>query len=283
MRRGGDRGLFACARRAAVEWGQQFYADPQWHAHALGGIACALRQIDRSADQDRGAIAPEHMNEWVDGPPPKRGMGCFARGCLILVVFAIVLAIACLAGLYLGFQRNSAIALGGYWLAKTHSLANAPVPVPEFAASDEQIQAVQQRWRDFEHKTRAVQPAEIELTADDLNSSIAANRYLRGKIYVSIDGNRLRLQASIPLAEYVGRSGYYFNGDIAIQSDAVASLANPRIESITINGQPLPRDILDWTYGSRRLREYLAEYRNDYDVGTIEIRDGKLIVRSGTH
>jgi len=223
------------------------------------------------------------MNEWVDAPPPNRGMGCFARGCLILVVFAIVLAIACLAGLYLGFQRNSAIALGGYWLAKTHSLANAPVPVPEFAASDEQIQAVQQRWRDFEHKTRAIQPAEIELTADDLNSLIAANRYLRGKIYVSIDGNRLRLQASIPLAEYVGRSGYYFNGDIAIQSDAVASLANPRIESITINGQPLPRDILDWTYGSRRLREYLAEYRNDYDVGTIEIRDGKLLVRSGTH
>src|SRR5205814_9328032 len=98
MRRGGDRGLFACARRAAVEWGQQFYADPQWHAHALGGIACALRQIDRSADQDRGAIAPEHMNEWVDGPPPKRGMGWFARRRRIRGVFAVVLPITWLPG-----------------------------------------------------------------------------------------------------------------------------------------------------------------------------------------
>jgi hypothetical protein len=220
------------------------------------------------------------MNGWVDAPPPKRGMGCFARGCLILVVFAIVLALACVAGLYWGFQRHSAIAHGGYWLAKTHSLAEAPAPVPEFAASDEQIQAVQERWRDFERKTRAGQPAEIGLTADDINSLIAANRYLRGKIYVSIDGNRLRLQASIPLGEYIGRAGYYFNGDITIQSDAVASLANPRFESIAINGQPLPRDLLDWKYRSRRLREYLAEYRSDYDVGTIEIRDGKLIVRS---
>jgi len=223
------------------------------------------------------------MNGWVDAPPPNRGMGCFARGCFILVVFAMVLAIACLAGLYWGFQRHSAIARGGYWLAKTHSLAEAPAPLPEFAASDEQIRAVQERWRDFEQKTHADQPAEIELTADDLNSLIAANRYLRGKTYVSIDGNRLRLQASIPLREYVGRSGYYFKRDITIQSVAVASLANPRFESITINGQPLPRGILDWTYRSRRLGEYLAEYRSDYDVGTIEIRDGKLVVRSGAH
>src|SRR5947199_10099146 len=111
MRRGGHRGLFACAYRAAVERGQQFYADPQWHAHALGGIACALRQIDRSADQDRRGIAPEHVNEWVDGPPPKRGMGCFARGCLIIVVFGIYLAIAFHDGLYLVFQSSSSLVI----------------------------------------------------------------------------------------------------------------------------------------------------------------------------
>src|SRR4029450_11105463 len=104
------------------------------------------------------------------------------------------------------------------------------------AVSDEQIQAVQERWRDFERKTRAGQPAEIGLTADDVNSSLAANRYLRRKIYVSIDGNRLRLQASIPLGEYIGRSGYYFNGDITIESDAVASLGNPGFASIGVKG-----------------------------------------------
>jgi len=39
---------------------------------------------------------------------------------------------------------------------------------------------------------------------------------------------------------------------------------------------------LDWKYHSRRLREYLAEYRDSYDVGTVEIREGKLILRSRT-
>ena len=44
------------------------------------------------------------MNGWVDAPPPRRGLGCFGRGCLILVVFAIVLGIACFAGMYWGMS-----------------------------------------------------------------------------------------------------------------------------------------------------------------------------------
>jgi hypothetical protein len=47
-----------------------------------------------------------------------------------------------------------------------------------------------------------------------------------------------------------------------------------------VNNDPIPKGLLDWKYHSRRLREYLAEYRESYDVGTVEIRDGKLILRS---
>src|SRR6266516_5988231 len=149
------------------------------------------------------------MNTWVEAPPPRRGLGCFARGCLILVVFGIVMALACLAGLYWGLQRHSAIVHSIFWLGKTHSISEAPAPVPGFAASDEQIQAVRERWQDFEQKTRAGQAAEIELTADDINALIAANRDARGKVFVSINGNQLRLQARVPLGEILGRPGYY--------------------------------------------------------------------------
>src|SRR6266446_3505126 len=156
------------------------------------------------------------MNGWVEAPPPRKGLGCFARGCLILVVFGTVLAMACFAGLYWGLQRHSAVVHGIFWLAKTHSIAETPAPVPEFAASDEQIQAVQERWRDFEQKTRAGQPAEIQLTAVDINNLIAVKRDVRWKAFVSIEDNRVRLQTSIPLGEFFGRSSYYFNGDITI-------------------------------------------------------------------
>src|SRR5438874_1992943 len=81
-----------------------------------------------------------------------------------------------IAGMYWGFQQHSAIVHGIYWLAKTHSIAEAPAPVPEFNASENQIQSVRERWEDFEQKTRAGQPAEIELTVDDINILIVTNR-----------------------------------------------------------------------------------------------------------
>jgi hypothetical protein len=220
------------------------------------------------------------MNGWVDAPPPRRGLGCFARGCLILVVFAIVLAIACFAGLYWGLQRHSAVVHGIYWLAKTHSIAETAAPIPEFIASDEQIQSVQERWQDFERKKRAGQQAEIELPAVDINSLIATNPDMRGKAFVSMGENRLRLQASVPLGQFFGRSRYYFNGDITVQLNGPESLEHPQLNRIMVNGDPVPKDLLNWRYHSRHLREYLADYRNDYDVGAIEIRDAKLILRS---
>jgi hypothetical protein len=52
------------------------------------------------------------------------------------------------------------------------------------------------------------------------------------------------------------------------------------LNSITINNQQLPADVLDWKYRSRRLRDYLEETENPWNTATFEIRDGKLILRS---
>jgi hypothetical protein len=191
-----------------------------------------------------------------------------------------VLAIAGFAGLYWGLHRNSALFYGSYWLAKTRSLAQAPASVPEFNASDQQIQLVQERWQDFEQKTRAGQAAEIELSADDTNALIATTDNVREKVFVSIDGNQLRLQTSVPIGGFLGRPGYYFNGNVIIELEGVQSLDGPRFRRITINGEKVPTDFLGWKYRYRQLREYLADQGNAYEIGTIEIRDGKVILRS---
>ena len=220
------------------------------------------------------------MNTWVEAPPERKSLGCFGRGCLILLAFVIVLAIACFAGMYWGLHRHSALFYGSYWLAKTRSIAEAPTPVPEFNASDQQIQLVQERWQGFEQKTRAGQSAEIELSADDINALIATSEGVRGKLFVSIDRDQLRLQASVPIGGIFGRPGYYCNGDIIIELEGAQSLDGLRFKRITINGEQAPIDFLNWKYRSRQLREYLAEQGNAYEIGTIEIRDGKVILRS---
>ena len=220
------------------------------------------------------------MNTWVEAPPRRKGLGCFAQGCLILLVFAIVLAIACFAGVYWGLHRHSALFYGSYWLAKTRSIAEAPKAVPEFSASDQQMQSVRERWQDFEQKTRAGQPAEIELGADDINGLIATGADVRGNVFASVEGNQLRLQTSVPIGGFLGRPGYYFNGDVAIELNGAQPLDNPQFSRITINGEQVPTDFLRWKYRSRHLSEYLADRGNAYDIGTIEIRDGKVILRS---
>lgn len=220
------------------------------------------------------------MNTWVEAPPRTTGLGCLARGCLVLLIFGIVLAIAGSAGLYWGLHRNSALFYGSYWLAKTRSLAEAPTPVPDFNASEQQIQLVQERWQDFEQKTRAGQAAEIELSADDINALIATSKDARGKVFVSVDRNQLRLQASVPIGQFLGRSGYYFNGDVIIELKGVQSLDNPRLSRVTINGEQVPTDFLGWRYRYRQLREYLTDEGNAYEIGTVEIRDGKVVVHS---
>ena len=223
------------------------------------------------------------MNTWVEAPPRRKGLGCFARGCLSLFIFAIVLAIACSAGMYWGLHRHSALFYGSYWLAKTRSITEAPTPVPEFSGSDQQIQRVRERWQDFEQKTRAGQSAEIELSADDINALIATTEEVRGKVFASIDGDQLRLQTSVPIGEFLGRPGYYFNGDVVIELNGAQPLDSPLFSRITINGEQVPTDFLAWKYRSRQLREYLADQRNASDIGTIEIHDGKVILRSRTN
>jgi hypothetical protein len=223
------------------------------------------------------------MNTWVEAPPRRKRMGCFARGCLILLIFGIVLAIACFAGMYWGLHRHSAVFYGSYWLAKTRSIAEAPAQVPEFSGSDQQIHRVRERWQDFEQKARAGQAAEIELSADDINALIATTEGVRDKVFVSVDGYQLRLQASVPIGHFLNKPGYYFNGDVIIELAGAQSLDSQRFSRITINGEQVPTDFLNWKYRSRQLREYLAEQWNAYDIGTIEVRDGKVILRSRTN
>ncbi len=86
----------------------------------------------------------------------------------------------------------------------------------------------------------------------------------------------------MPIGGFLGRPGYYFNGDVIIELNGAQSLGNPRFSRITINGEQVPTDFLNWKYRYRQLREYLADQRNAYEIGTMEIRDGKVFLRSRT-
>ena len=222
------------------------------------------------------------MNTWLEGPPPdeRKEMGCLGKGCLILTCFIIFLIIASAIGLYFGYKTHSAVLRSVIWAKRAHVLSQEPSPVPQFETTEENINIAKQKWEDFKKTARDQsardQPAYVELTADDINNLIANNRHARGKAFVTIEGNRLRIQTSAPLSDYGERGRYYLNGNIVIQSNGPQTLEN-LLSGITINQEPIPADALDWKFRSRPLRD-LSEYRTTYSDVTIEIRDSKVII-----
>lgn len=219
-------------------------------------------------------------NTWIEPPPTQRGMGCFAKGCLILLVFAFLLIVACVAGIYWGYRHHSALLRGVFWASKTHVIEQSPKEIPSYQAPEMEIRDVKQRWDNFEMAVDRHESAEIELTANDLNALLADKRELRGRAFVSIEQNQLRFQMSVPLQEYIRQKGYYVNADVVVKFDGAQSIDHPRLSGVTINGESLPADVLNWKYDSRPLGNYLAEFRETRNVGTIEVRDGKVILRS---
>src|SRR5919198_2358194 len=123
------------------------------------------------------------MNARIE-PQQKRGMGCFGKGCLVLIILAILLVV---------------VGVGGsYWSVRHVYLSDKPVPIPEPSASpetspvtsgatsmatpapSERSAAVRERLDTMKQAARAHEPNEVILTAADINALIAANRKSSG-------------------------------------------------------------------------------------------------------
>ena len=146
-------------------------------------------------------------SSWIEPPPAQRGLGCFAKGCLILVVFFILLALAFVAGTYFAAK---------YLRTEYFSIHHERMPISQ--ASVEEEQAVRARWDAFEKAAHAHESVRIELTADDLNALIASEPKLHGNVYVTIEDSTARLQVSMPIGQTRWLNGRYLNAQCSVQS-----------------------------------------------------------------
>ena len=211
-------------------------------------------------------------NTWIEPPPPQQGMGCFAKGCLILLAFFIFLGIAFIGGTYIAVRY-----------LKSEYLPISQVEIPKSSATEEEQQAALARWDTFERAARVQQPSRIELTADDINALIASKPKLRGKLYVTIDNNRARLQVSIPLNQVRWLRDRYVNAECVVQSAPSKDPMEARITRIVVNGRSVGEETLRRQYGSWSLRNYISEFTEEGNIKTFEIDDNRIIIetRSG--
>ncbi len=230
------------------------------------------------------------MNTQVE-PPPKRGMGCFTKGCLIFIVLAILLVV---------------IGIGGsLWSVRHVYLSDKPAPIPQAPAPSEpgvvtpggtsvpmpseKSAAVHERLDTMKKAARAHERTGVELTAADINALIAANRKSSGTASVGIDGTVAQAQFSIPLQRLdvpfrnaLGLGDRYLNATVTIVAPPGTNASSVQLSEVTLNGHGIPAGLLDWQLPGvgKSLRTYVIKYANQYGVTDGEIRDGKVILHT---
>ena len=225
-------------------------------------------------------------------PPPKRGMGCFGKGCLLLIASGILLVVGGIGGTYWSLRHvylSDKPAPISEATAPTATTAGTPPGDISVATPSEKSAEVRERLDTMKHAARAHEQTDVELTAADINALIATNRKSRGTASVGINDTALQAQFSIPLQRLdvpfrnaLGLGNRYLNASVSIVAPPGTNASTVQLSDVTLNGHTIPGGLLDWQLPGvgKSLRSYVIKYANQYGVRDGEIRDGKVILHT---
>lgn len=225
------------------------------------------------------------MTSWIEPPPKRKGMGCFGKGCLLIIVFLVLLVVAFVIGFYTGTK---------------------PKEIPQVQTTEDEQNAVRARWEEFDAGSQpetipvpaptpppaseetpppeaAPSPIEtppspnrIELTASDINALIARGRHTRGRGFVSIDNNVARVQITYPLDKVPGFRGRYLNAELAVRPSPDRNPRNLQITQLSLMG--IPEGVLNRLMGSHSAQGYINEFASEHGITSFTIENNKVIL-----
>lgn len=209
------------------------------------------------------------------GAPKPRRRGCLFYGCLSGVGCLLIILLAFLIGLH---QLKRMV----NFYTDTHPAVLATVQM-----SSREIDELKQRIENFQDAVRSGRPTPpLALTAEEINAFIQTDpdfTRLKGKLYVTIDGNRVKGQVSFPLDDLGLRifRGRYLNGSgvfaVGLQSGNL--VVTPDV--LVVKGKPLPGVYMD-KFRSQNLAESVNNNPKAsvvlHHLQEIRITDGKLIL-----
>jgi hypothetical protein len=210
-------------------------------------------------------------------PPARRPRGCFFYGCMTALVVGVLGLVVTVASTYIAYNFLNNLV--------NEYTATEQVPVPTLTLPDDQREALDDRWKAFKTAVDKGEAAEIVLTADDINALIAEKPELKGKVYISIEGDQVSGQVSIPLDE-IGlplTKGRFLNGTTALTVSIDHGYLDVRMKSIEVNGKSPPPDVMA-KLGQQNLAK---DVKFDDETGakmrqieSLEIKDGGITLKA---
>ena len=239
----------------------------------------------------------------LNHPTQRSGGGCFGKGCVMFVAFALFLFVALAGGTYWAIKR----------FQNTYSAAE-PTTFPEITTawqqgSAEEVEAEPEptqaqpaepadyvetmaadpelRWKAFEKAADKRQKARIHLSAEEINMLLNNNPDLRGKAHVSIQENVAYVRVSIPLDEIfrnagwaqsiLGTEGRYLNGEATVQPSPDGDPTKAQISNVRIGEQAVSDDWLDrQMFGMSSVRMLISDWLADQQIQTFMIRQNRV-------
>jgi hypothetical protein len=171
-------------------------------------------------------------------PPAPSGTGCFAKGCLGLVIAVVVLGAVLIGGGL--FLLNRGVGM---------FTATAPIQIQARPATPPELQVAKAKLDSLRSAIRNRVEATIEFTADDINALLQNEpefRDARNHARVAIANSIVSLDVSAPLnsAKWSRLQGRWFNGNIQFGFSYVDDNFNFDVRSAEANGYQFPRAIL---------------------------------------
>lgn len=212
-------------------------------------------------------------------PPPRKGRGCFFYGCLTCLVLFLV---ACLS-VFLVIQ---------FVKSKINAFTDtAPMKLPKVEMTDAEYQGLDERVRAFSDAMQQGKPTPpLTLGERELNALILKSpnaKELADKVYVSLNGDQVKGQVSVPLDKFgwFGR-GRYLNGEATFKVSLENGVLIVTPSEILVKSKPLPESIMKDLREKNLAQEAYKDPKNAQAISkfqSIQIKDSRVTIQARTN
>lgn len=203
----------------------------------------------------------------------KKGLGCFVWGCLITLVVVLLLVVISGWAAY-SFAKKQ---INKY-------TDDTPANLPVVEANAEEVAELKARVEKMQADIEAGQASgELVLTADDINKLIAADDELKGRVYVTIEEDKVKGEVSIPTDFFPMAKGRYFNASATLDVSYEGGILIVTLVDAEVKGEPLPKEFVDAIAQENLAKDVYKDPENAKmlrQFESIEVRDSKIILKA---
>jgi len=183
-----------------------------------------------------------------------------------------------------------AVGIVAFFIYQTYAIGKtitSPTPqeLPVASPTQEKVGELGKRIESFQAAITNDQPAELTLSAQDLNTLVTLEPEFVGKVYFDIQGDQVSLKGALPMGTVPGLEGRFLNGTIAMN----ISLQNQKLvitpTKLILDNPDMPAFVQTMIMDSLKKQNLAAEAVKEpefqkwlQNIKDIQVRNDKIVI-----